>query len=171
MSLRLGVALAVLGVPLGACSSSKQAPVPVGGTVRDIRALTGRWEGTYSSAVTGRSGSISFTLTATGDSAFGEVLMTPRGFGRPLEAWNRSVVPPTGAPAHPAALTINFVRVAAGRVTGTLAPYADPETGVQLFTTFEGTLQGDAIRGTYVTHPAGSDERQTGEWSVKRRGD
>ena len=46
-----------------------------------------------------------------------------------------------------AALTINFVRVAEGRVTGTLAPYADPETGVQLFTAFDGLLRGNVIEG------------------------
>ena len=68
-----------------------------------------------------------------------------------------------------AALTINFVRVAEGRVTGTLAPYADPETGVQLFTAFDGLLRGDAIEGTYTTRAGRSIDSQTGEWKVTRR--
>ena len=67
-----------------------------------------------------------------------------------------------------AALTINFVRVAEGRVTGTLAPYADPETGVQLFTAFDGLLRGDVIEGTYTTRSGRSLDSQTGEWKVTR---
>src|SRR2546430_7374777 len=44
----------------------------------------------------------------------------------------------TDARPRSAVLTISFVRVIGGRVTGTLAPYADPETGAQLSTTFKG---------------------------------
>jgi len=66
-------------------------------------------------------------------------------------------------------LTINFVRVAEGRVSGTLAPYADPETGVQLFTSFAGQLRGDVIEGTYSTRAGRSVDSQTGEWKVTRR--
>jgi len=132
-------------------------------------ALEGQWDGSYSSAATGRSGSISFTLTATGDSAFGDVVMIPRGLGRPLQAWNNAAAPADAAPPRPAVLTINFVRVAAGRVTGTLAPYADPETGVQLFTAFGGLLRGDVIEGTYTTRSGRSLDSQTGQWKVTRR--
>ena len=115
------------------------------------------------------SGSISFTLTATGDSAFGDVVMIPRGLGRPLQAWNNAAAPAEATPPRPAVLTINFVRVAEGRVTGTLAPYADPETGVQLFTAFDGLLRGDVIEGTYTTRAGRGVDSQTGEWKVTRR--
>src|SRR5207244_9101513 len=132
-------------------------------------ALAGQWEGSYSSASTGRSGSISFTLSAGNDSAFGDVIMIPRGWGRPLQARNGQT--PAGSEARPrsAVLTINFVRVAGGHVTGTLAPYADPETGAQLMTRFEGQLGGDRIEGTYTTRGGGSGEAQTGRWQVTRR--
>jgi len=53
-------------------------------------------------------------------------------------------------------------------VTGRLAPYADPETGVQLFTAFEGQLRGDVIEGTYTTRAARSRDNQTGQWKVTR---
>ena len=66
-------------------------------------------------------------------------------------------------------LTINFVRIAEGRVSGTLAPYADPETGAQLFTRFEGRLEGDTIEGTYATRSADASDSQRGEWKVIRR--
>ena len=122
---------AALGALLLACTAPRQAPVPLVGAARDVAALEGQWDGSYSSAENGRSGSISFTLTATRDSAFGDVVMIPRGLGRPLQAWNNGAAPSGAAAPRPAVLTINFVRVAEGRVTGTLAPYADPETGVQ----------------------------------------
>ncbi len=154
---------------LVACSSPPQTPVPLVGSAGDVAALSGQWEGSYSSATTGRSGSISFTLTAHGDSAYGDVVMVPRGFGRPLQAWDRPPVDPGVAQPRAQVLTISFVRVAAGRVTGTLAPYADPETGLKLFTMFDGRLQGDAIDGTYRTRGPGLTEPQTGQWKVTRR--
>ena len=161
--------IAALGALLLACTAPRQAPVPLVGAARDVAALEGQWDGSYSSAATGRSGSISFTLTATGDSAFGDVVMIPRGLGRPLRAWNNAAMPADAASPRTAVLTINFVRVAEGRVTGTLAPYADPETGVQLFTAFEGLLRGDVIEGTYTTRAGRSVDSQTGEWKVTRR--
>ena len=164
------VPVAALGALFLACTAARQTPVPLVGAARDVAALEGQWDGSYSSAATGRSGSISFTLTATGDSAFGDVVMIPRGFGRPLQAWSNAAAPAGVAPPRPAVLTINFVRVAEGRVTGTLAPYADPETGVQLFTAFEGQLRGDVIEGTYTTRAGrGGGDSQTGEWKVTRK--
>ena len=169
MSSRFAIPATVFGGLLAACSPAPQTPVPLVGAAGDIATLAGHWEGAYSSAATGRSGSISFTLTASGDSAFGDVIMIPRGFGRPLQAWNNAATPAGAAAPRSAVLTINFVRVADGWVSGTLAPYADPETGVQLFTAFEGRLQGDVIAGTYTTRAARGVDSQTGEWQVTRR--
>jgi hypothetical protein len=158
------------GTPLfllvAACATS-QASVPLVGTAGDIAALTGEWAGDYSSAASGRSGSISFTLRAAGDSAFGDVLMVPTGLGRPLAPW-REQSPAGGQRSSPEVLTIRFVRVEAGHVSGTLAPYADPQTGDRLLTTFSGELAGKTISGTYTTRlPSG--DTQTGRWTVQRR--
>ncbi|HEX9610830.1 MAG TPA: hypothetical protein VF978_03000, partial [Gemmatimonadales bacterium] len=71
---------------LAACAAS-QTPVPVIGAATDVEALAGAWVGEYSSAASGRSGSISFTLRAHGDSAFGDVVMIPAAWGRPLAPW------------------------------------------------------------------------------------
>ena len=95
--------------------------------------------------------------------------MIPRGWGRPLQAWNGQASAGTDARPRSAVLMISFVRVIGGRVTGTLAPYADPETGAQLSTTFKGRLDGDTIAGTYSTRGAGSGDPQTGQWTVTRR--
>ena len=155
---------------LAACAGPQTA-VPLVGTARDVAALTGAWAGEYSSTASGRSGSISFTLRAAGDTAFGDVVMIPVGFGRPLSPWQQEQQPPApaGPPRpQPEVLTISFVHVERGRVDGTLAPYADPESGARLVTTFSGELRGDTIEGTYTTRlPSG--ETQTGRWKVQRR--
>jgi len=169
MRYRMPILIPLLAA-LSACTPTPTPPVPLAGTPGDVAALAGQWEGSYSSAATGRSGSISFALSAKGDSAFGDVIMIPRGLGRPLQALDREgATGAAGAQPRSAVLTINFVRVAGGRVTGALAPYADPETGARLSTTFEGRLRGDLIEGTYSTRAAGSGDPQTGQWRVTRR--
>ncbi len=157
----------LLVLALTACGASR-APVPLVGASTDVGALTGEWAGDYSSAESGRSGSISFTLRAAGDSAFGDVVMIPSAWGRPLVPWRGENA--TGANQQPAStvLTIRFVRVEHGHVSGTLDPYADPQTGARLLTTFSGELNGNQITGTYTTRLT-SGGTQTGRWTVQRR--
>ncbi|HEV2291470.1 MAG TPA: hypothetical protein VGR60_06505 [Gemmatimonadales bacterium] len=154
---------------LAACGT-RNPPVAVAGPVREIAALVGDWDGTYASPVTGRTGTISFTLAAGGDSAFGAVTMIPTGLGHPLRPWQSPN--PTGVQARSAELlTIRFVRLTAGRVRGALLPYADPETGAPAHTRFEGTVVGDTVEGTFTTRYDGSSPSSpTGTWRVVRRG-
>src|SRR6266566_3165225 len=157
----------LLVLALTACGAAR-APVPLVGAPADINALTGEWAGDYSSAESGRSGSISFTLRAAGDTAFGDVVMVPRGWGRALVPWNQPSVAGSGQAPASTVLTIRFVRVERGHVSGTLDPYADQQTGERLLTTFNGELKGNTISGMYTTRlPSG--ETQTGRWSVQRR--
>jgi len=151
---------------LTACAGSR-SPVPVVGAATDVSSLTGEWAGEYSSVESGRSGSITFTLRSAGDTAFGDVVMVPKGFGRALVPWNQPG-PAGGVNQTPSVLTIRFVHVEAGHVSGTLDPYADPQTGERLLTTFNGEVKGGTIGGTYTTRlPSGLT--QTGRWSVQRR--
>ncbi|HMG19454.1 MAG TPA: hypothetical protein VK573_12065, partial [Gemmatimonadales bacterium] len=115
----------------------------------------------------GRSGSISFTLRSAADSAFGDVVMIPAGWGRPLTPWRGESSSAAQRPQSEV-LTINFVRVQQAHVNGTLAPYADPQTGERLVTTFTGELSGNTISGTYTTRLT-SGATQTGRWTVQRR--
>ena len=94
--------------------------------------------------------------------------MIPVGWGKPLLPWRGDPAALAAPRAQAEVLTINFVRVQAGHVNGTLAPYADPQTGERLVTTFTGEMKGDAIDGTYTTRRA-SGETQTGRWSVQRK--
>jgi len=159
----------LLILALSACGASR-SPVPLVGASTDINALTGEWAGDYSSAESGRSGSITFRLRAAGDSAFGDVVMIPSAWGRPLVPYRQENATGTGANQSPTStvLTIRFVRVEHGHVSGTLEPYADPQTGARLLTTFSGELNGNTITGTYTTRlPSG--DTQTGRWTVQRR--
>ena len=152
---------------LAACAAN-QPPVPVVGSSTDVASLAGEWVGDYSSIESGRSGSISFTLRAAGDSAFGDVVMVPSGWGRPLAPWRGEAAPMAAPRPQSEILTINFVRVERGHVTGTLAPYAEPQTGERLVTTFSGELSGNTITGTYTTRlPTGGT--QSGRWTVRRK--
>ena len=156
----------LLPFALTACAASR-SPVPVVGTTTDVSSLAGEWAGEYSSVESGRSGSISFTLRAAGDTAFGDVMMVPKGYGRALMPWNQPGT--AAAPSQtPSVLTIRFVHIESGHVSGTLDPYADPQTGERLLTTFNGEVKGNMIAGTYMTRlPSG--DTQTGRWSVQRR--
>ena len=162
-----------LAALLTACGSSR-AHVPMVGASNDVSALTGDWVGDYSSPESGRSGSISFSLKSATDSAVGDVVMIPTGLGSPLTPWQPDNTvnaanpnPGTQAPKSKV-LVIRFVRVQGGQVSGTLDPYADPQTGARLITTFIGEVKGSMITGTYTTQlPAGGT--QTGRWSVERK--
>lgn len=152
---------------LAACAA-RQAPVPLVGPPSDIEALVGEWAGNYLSTETGRSGSISFTLAAGGDTAYGGVIMIPRGQGRPLEPWHGEVASGAERP-RPEGLTISFVRVTGTEVSGVLAPYRDPECGCALSTRFIAWLKGDTIQGAYFSHHERSEAEAHGLWKVVRK--
>jgi hypothetical protein len=166
--MRRGTIGATLGVAaqLAACAVH-QAPVPLTGTVSDLEALVGQWVGEYSSTETGRRGSISFQLAARGDTAYGDVVMVPAGWNQPLLPMRDE---PRNAGQRPRAevLTISFVRVTGGEVSGTLAPYRDPTCDCALHTRFAGRLVGDVIDGTYTSRREQDPQEQRGRWRVTR---
>jgi len=167
MHLLRHTSLAASALIAAACAAN-QPPVPLVGRSADVAVLAGEWVGEYSSTESGRSGSISFTLRAATDSAFGDVIMIPAGWGRPLAPFRGEVAGGQAQRPTSEVLSINFVRVEPGRVNGTLAPYADPQTGARLLTTFVGELSGNTITGTYTTRLT-SGETQTGRWTVQRK--
>ena len=162
-----GVLVAALAA---ACSSSSPPPspapaIPVGASKEALASLAGRWEGEYSSPSTGRTGSIVFELTGKENTAYGDVLMVPKGS---LEA-----KPPTTAAESlhtmPQVLQIQFVDAEGGGVSGTLDPYDDPTCACQVRTTFVGKVQGDAIVGTFTTTPVETGRKSSGgSWRVTR---
>lgn len=152
-------------VAFGGCAGSSP-PVPVVGPPADISRLAGNWYGEYSSAESGRSGSIVFTLTAGSDTASGDVVMTPRMPARPASGQH----PTAGAQAPiTQTLTIRFVRVAGGQVSGALDPYTDPACGCTLHTRFVGRLTADTLQGTYTSLHEQTRNVQHGRWRAVRQ--
>lgn len=168
--MRIGLCAAVFVAASTACAGHAP-PVPLAGSLGDIAALAGEWTGDYSSDETGRSGSVRFALTPRGDTAYGDVVMVPRNAGQPVRAWVKddagSAVDATRS--RPVPLTISFVRVRGNEVSGTLAPYRDPECGCALATRFVGWLRGDTISGSYFSRHERSEAEAHGRWQVVRR--
>ena len=164
---RLGlVSLACVSL---ACAS-KPTPVIVTGDAGDRASLAGKWSGEYTSSATGRSGSIVFNLSPSGDAANGDVVMIPRGNGKALVPYGNATTAAGGTvSAAPVSqvLTIKLVRVSGNMVSGVLDAYRDPECDCPVVTTFTGTLNGDTIEGTFSTSGS-SNTPQTGTWRVKR---
>jgi hypothetical protein len=165
--MRRGIGIASLTAALAACAAPAP-PVPVVGAPSDVAQLAGEWEGQYSSVETGRSGSIFFHIVPGTDSSHGDVLMDPAVIGLRRAAGDPAAL---GQPAvRPGqAISITFVRVAGGRVSGRLDPYTDPACNCPLYTTFEGALTGDTLQGTYSSHHETGGYTQHGEWRVVRK--
>lgn len=163
------LALVALAAAGSACAS-RQTPVPLVVNSGSAAALVGEWAGEYSSDATGRSGSITFQLSSEGDTARGDVVMIPRLRSVQVPAQERQPIA-AGARALPEPLTIRFVRLDGGRVSGSLAPYADPDCGCSVTTTYEGVFTDpNTIEGTYRTlgvRPG--HEPSAGRWKVTRQ--
>jgi len=132
---------------------------------------SGTWSGQYSSEETGRSGSITFELASAKDTAYGDVLMVPRTHAVPPVPSEHPALPITQAnnPSEP--LTIRFVRMSGGSVSGTLDPYNDPDCGCRVITTFAGRFtDSTTIEGTYSTQGTGiGHQPSAGQWKVTRQ--
>ena len=163
---RSALATIALVTLLGGCRY-QPTPVPLQGAPADISALAGTWEGTYESAQSGRSGTFTLDVRAGKDTAFGDVVMTPRA-GQPFTAAD------VDSPAHalhspsPQVLRITFVRVIGGMVEGTMEPYMAPDCQCVVTTVFQGVVNRNTINGEYVTHGA-MGLRQQGTWNAERR--
>jgi len=134
----------------------------------DVNPLVGEWRGDYSSAQTGRRGTIAFTLRAGESSASGNVVMIPRADSL-LTAEERELVSNVSAPGR-TVLKIHFIRKEGGSLSGTLDPYNDPDCDCRVTTTFQGTFR-DArtIEGTFTTVPSVPGRGVTGgRWTVSR---
>lgn len=140
-------------------------PVPVSGSASAIRNLAGTWVGEYGGTESGRSGSITFIISAQGDSAFGDVLMVSSGNTVAL----RPVHSAEDHLAHvrsSSALRIDFVAVSDGGLSGSLEPYIAPDCNCRVVTTFTGRQRDNTIEGTFVTR--GPNLEQHGSWRAIR---
>ena len=169
--MNLSRGLTALTGALALACASKPTPVTVAGAASDRASLAGKWTGEYTSQSTGRSGSIVFNLSPSGDAASGDVVMVPRGLDRPLTPYSAGNTSTAGVQAPPTSqvLTIKLVRVSGDTVSGVLDAYRDPECDCPVVTTFTGTLNGDTIDGTFATRGSQAAGQQSGTWRVSRK--
>ena len=160
-----------LTLPLLVALSCALPDFRIEGSGEDFARFAGRWEGIYSSDESGRAGTVVFSVRQDGSQARGEIIMVPRGWGKPLGA---AAQRPAGErPDLLHALHFRLMRLEGDRVSGTLEPYRDPDCGCDLETSFEGKLSNDVIVGTYRSR-ALEGEETTGEevmagiWKVKK---
>ena len=142
------------------------------GDARALEALVGRWEGTFTNPVTGRTGTIVFEVFS-GKEAHGDILMIPPGGSVPLRPAENAAE--RNLRTMPKVLEINFFRASGSALTGTVGPYDDPECQCPGNTIFEGTLLGESIDGTFRTEhfdaggrPDPSRPVTSGTWRVGR---
>ena len=159
--------LSLLLAALATACVSSPAPVPVVGAAVDLALLAGEWSGTYESPATERRGTIIFNLDAGRDTAHGDVTMIPRGWTQPLGPAQDPAAVARDAPI-PEVLKIRFVRLEGGKLSGTLDPYRDPDSGGAVYTTFTGTLKDDIIEGTFTARPA-DGRPYNGTWRATRK--
>lgn len=164
-------AIVSLAFLLISCGSYEPGPIQVIGVPEDLVLLAGEWTGTYDGATTGRGGSITFHLTENPSGAHGDVLMVPKQElvynMPPHEARDQS---PHGMLSSSSVLSIEFVRIAGGEVSGKIAPYPDPELpGATLETHFTGHVDGDWIEGTFVTYSDHGVSPRRGTWRAHRK--
>ena len=130
--------------------------------------LAGRWEGTYTSDVSSKSGKLVLVLNGSDESASGQLQLTPTG--------GRTVGPEgTAEPAAPAAkgkkaapapassgLAVSASKSGDDKVTGSVdGSYVDPGCNCSVVSTFEGELTGNTIVGTISARDA-----RTGQWNL-----
>jgi hypothetical protein len=137
------------------CATSAGAGVAVKGQDIDVALMAGQWEGTYEGVESGRKGTISFDLATGFRLAEGRVMMNALG-------------DPTRAEAKP--LSIRFVEVGGGQVSGKIEPYAEPLCSCTVETEFVGKVEQDRLEGTFNTRPVGGKVMQTGKWEATRKG-
>jgi hypothetical protein len=141
-------------------------PIPVIGTRADIDSLAGEWRGEYGSVETGRSGTITFTLSTGRDTAYGEVIMIPAGYNVRVEPVDLRIGEPRNTPRL---LTITFVRTGERTVRGSLDEYLDPECQCPMRTSFSGAFTGpNSLGGTFESQTSHSPVLLRGEWTAKR---
>jgi hypothetical protein len=143
-------------------------PVPVQGTLDDLRVLSGEWSGRYWSKATGRHGILRFSLPEHATTGSGEVEIT---FSPSLRLLQGAPATDELLPKTTTVIDIKLVRVEGSRVWGTMAPYWDPDCDCRARTVFEGEIVGNRITGTFSTQRASADRRiLTGQWLAIRAG-
>jgi len=158
----------VLAQPMHAQAKGKgkaaAAPAPAGPMAAAPASLAGRWEGTFTTDVTQKSGKIVLNLNGSDESASGQLMLTPTG-GKTVAADGAApmAAPAKGkAAAAPAGgLAVTATKTGDDKVTGSVdGSYMDPGCNCTVVSTFEGDLNGNTLVGTISAR-----DSRTGQWN------
>jgi hypothetical protein len=146
------------------------SPVQMDASRADWEILAGQWRGSYTTASPGRNGLIDFRLSAGDEQASGDVLMMAEHEKTPYWPYppGDSRLGPTNTP-YTQLLTIRFVRAENGRISGTMAPYWDPDRTCQATAVFIGAVKDRTIEGTFTSLCDDGVRQLQGRWSVTRQ--
>lgn len=143
---------------LSGCAGMQQ---PVKEAKVDFSQFAGKWEGEYESTATGRTGRVYLDLTSTASNAKGGIIMRPH----PKESQSPSKITYAETKRQKAIpLSIDFVEAEEGKIHGVVTPYHDPHFNSTMFTTFEGALNGNTMKGTFTVKIGDSGNSYTGTW-------
>jgi hypothetical protein len=168
---RARLALVLVTALCGTGCSFAMRPVPFEAGAAEWERLAGDWRGEYTINGHDRHGLIAFRLNAGAREAAGDVLMIPERFAWPSGPIWADQPGMRGAPGATQLLSIRFVGADAGMIRGTMAPYWDPDRQCRAFASFLGSMDGAAIRGSFVTVCEDGVRSLTGRWHVTREGD
>ena len=160
----LGSRFAATLLATGLIGCAPAPPVQVVGSPADVESLAGEWTGTYKSLDGGREGSIWFKLVPGEDHAHGDVLMTPQGRSQAYARYKPGEKP--GQSGASQFLSIRFVAVSKGEVSGALEPYLGPRLRLPGADDLPGTAVRERVRG-HLRHAPG--ERQHRDGTVDSR--
>jgi hypothetical protein len=131
----------------------------------DMSQLDGTWIGDYSSLTNGREGYINLTLKSSSNEAIGGLTMIE---GKKARLGKPGSSRSTKEKRRPLAIT--FAQVEGGTIRGTLTPFVDPKSGLNIQTIFNGSLVGDGvIEGTFTSTLTESGHSYTGSWQAVRK--
>jgi hypothetical protein len=162
----VAVGIMILVLAQGCGIQPSAGPVPVEGSRPQLDSISGDWSGTYRASGASRHGVLRFSLRPGADTAYGEVEIT---FAQALRLYGDP--PEDPLPRSPCrVLQIAFVRLDAGTVRGTLAPYWDPDCECQTVAVFEGRLSGpDKVEGSFTSSRAPDGPvLLSGRWVAER---
>lgn len=162
----VAVGIMILALAQGCGIQPSAGPVPVEGSRPQLDSVSGDWSGTYRASGASRHGVLRFSLRPGADTAYGEVEIT---FAQALRLYGDP--PEDPLPRSPCrVLQIAFVRLDAGTVRGTLAPYWDPDCECQTVAVFEGRLSGpDKVEGSFTSRRAPDGPvLLSGRWVAER---
>ena len=161
---------AAASIMVGCAAFETPAIKEVSGTTYDVAQLTGTWEGSFVSTATKRSGIITLDLNQVANKEVGSITLHYQKKHPKVHAPKGHNVKKTGTYTKSKPLSVEFMAIEDGKISGTVTPYSDPVfLGKTVFSTYEGKVTGNRIEGTYTSRIGQNGNLFTGSWWAVRK--